>query len=192
MNLPMWLKLLKRYEEVWIVTSSKALVETLNLHQKTIPTTMMVRRSTTLTVRFLINFKVPVAKKSKLTLELTWWSLLARVISAQSVGKIIVQINLQTQDLTLMTSTQAHQSNRKHRLQIFSSLITTLSQKLTLEECKILWIFLVNPHPHHKSTLLSLWTLMTFSQLETSPSLLLIQIRLRFWAASTPSSRLLQ
>ncbi len=191
MNLPMWLKLQKRYEEVWIVTSFKALVGTQSQHQKTIQTTMTVRKNITSTVQSLINCKVPVAKKLKLTQELTWWSLSAKVISAQLVGKIIEQTNRQTQDLTSMTSTQDHQSNQNHKLQIFSS-PTTLSQKLTLEGCKILWIFLVNPHPHHKSTLLSLWILMIFSQLETSPLLLLIQIRLRFWAASTPSSRLLQ
>lgn len=158
MSLQMWLKLLKRYEEVWIATSSKALVATQNQLPKTIQTMMMVRRSITLTAQSSINYKVPVAKKSKQTLVLTWWSLSAKVISVPLEGKIIEQVNLQTQALILMTSTQGHQSNQKHKLRMFSLEITTHSLRQTLGECRILWIFLVSLLPRHQSTRLNLWT----------------------------------
>jgi hypothetical protein len=146
----MWLKLLKRYEEVWTAISSKALAVTPNLRRKTIRIMMTGKRSITLTAQFLINCKVLVAKKSKQTLGLIWWSLSVKVILVRSEAKIIEQINPQTQDLTLTTSTQGHQSSLKHRLRMFSLATATRRRRLTLEGCRILWIFSVSSLPRHQ------------------------------------------
>jgi hypothetical protein len=155
MSLLMWLKLQKKFAVVWIVTSSKALVETQNLHRRIIQTMMTVRKSTTSTAQFSTNCKVLEGRKLKLTQGSTWWSLSARVILVQSVDRIIELISLQTQDLILTTLTQDLQSNQKRNQLICSSETTTHSRRLMLAECKILWIFLVSQHQHHKSTLLN-------------------------------------
>jgi hypothetical protein len=72
------------------------------------------------------------------------------------VDRTIKQISPQIQDLILTTSIQDLLNNQKRNQLIFSLEIVTLSQRLTLAECKILWIFLVSRQQLHKPTLLNL------------------------------------
>jgi hypothetical protein len=72
------------------------------------------------------------------------------------VDRTIEQISPLIQDSILTTSIQDLLNNQKRNQLIFSSVIVTLSQKLTLAECKILWIFLVSRQQLHKPTLLNL------------------------------------
>lgn len=108
------------------------------------------------------------------------------------MDRTIEQISPLIQDSILTTSIQDLLNNQKRNQLIFSSVIVTLSQKLTLAECKILWIFLVSRQQLHKPTLLNLWTSTTFLLPVTSRLRLLIQTPPKYWVAITLSNLIYQ